>query len=886
MSFPTIYDRVFQHTVLNTVIDKLLYNQFIENNEPNLLPQELPLEDLKKAVWLASILASSESEPHQAKVQLFTSLLYLREGENVDIERLCYLLMSRVGNLTATNLFKRSGKAGNANSDVRIYNYDALLSFELAAQQEIKRIELGMETLLVTRFQKMLWNDLNAKHRISISAPTSAGKSFIVKKYIKNVILNAKEVQWCLYIVPSRALINQVSEEFRIELGELANVYTTFLEPDLETNAVFVLTPERCLRLLKHASSVKFRFRLIFIDEIQNVEDEGGRGTLLEYIVSLLGITFPESQIVAAGPNLDNPFRLFNEIFRETSAIVKTTVSPVIQVRSVIRATDKKNISVQLLSNNSGIEKFSINIGYDLEKALNNNIGSGIAGLIGRFAKEEHTIIYAPKTNLAESWARHFAKTVKGEVFLDRRVLELIDYLGEEIHPKYHLIKCLKRGVAFHHGRLPEMVRKEVEDCFKDGKLSKLFCTSTLIEGVNLPARNLFIILPDKKDDNLTPFEFGNLIGRAGRLGESLYGTIYCIERAARYDWARQYFDGKFEKEVVPATSKALTTKFESVVENLAKTSVQIERKLELEKNAIILFRQKYLSDKEDFKDYIASKEVSIERGTLIVEGVELSLKEVQIPPSVCKDNPSIDPLLQDVLYRQIIEEGIESWVIHVNGNLATPISKIEVEGIPLRKRNLYWQWVVIMKKLDSIFEIKFEASRVHNVSRTIPQMCLYGVKWLAGEPYSQIIKSDIAWRAKNSSEDYPFDPDSEVDINRVINDLARINNVIVSHVLVKYMKLLNDILERLMTPQQHEEYKFSLALPGMLELGTTNGVVMKLIAAGVSRSVALKVNSLFEKEQGHEEIDVFEWLKQHTSLNLKPIYNRYLYKLKLLKRE
>ncbi|WP_312788922.1 hypothetical protein [Sphingobacterium sp.] len=69
-----------------------------------------------------------------------------------------------------------------------------------------------------------------------------------------------------------------------------------------------------------------------------------------------------------------------------------------------------------------------------------------------------------------------------------------------------------------------------------------------------------------------------------------------------------------------------------------------------------------------------------------------------------------------------------------------------------------------------------------------------------------------------------------------------------------------------------------------MLELGTSEPTVKLLISRGISRSVALKVWDEFRKTWGYEDFDIFEWLRSKDRLNLKPIYNRYLRKLNLLK--
>jgi hypothetical protein len=85
------------------------------------------------------------------------------------------------------------------------------------------------------------------------------------------------------------------------------------------------------------------------------------------------------------------------------------------------------------------------------------------------------------------------------------------------------------------------------------------------------------------------------------------------------------------------------------------------------------------------------------------------------------------------------------------------------------------------------------------------------------------------------------------------------------------------------LSDEDKNKFKFNLALPTMLELGTRSPSVHLLISRGVTRSVAMKVFKLFEKVVGHEELNIIEWLQQQEQLNLKPIYKRYLKNLKLV---
>jgi replicative superfamily II helicase len=77
----------------------------------------------------------------------------------------------------------------------------------------------------------------------------------------------------------------------------------------------------------------------------------------------------------------------------------------------------------------------------------------------------------------------------------DPKIDALIKFVREHIHKDYFLVTTLAHGVAFHHGKMPQEVREMVEQCFSDpdSQLQFVVCTSTLLEGVNLPAKNIFV---------------------------------------------------------------------------------------------------------------------------------------------------------------------------------------------------------------------------------------------------------------------------------------------------------------------------------------------------------------------------------------------------------
>ena len=884
MSTSHNYDMIFRHPLLNQIIDDLTYNQFFYQLKKGRSVKPIVFEDLKKCIWLCSILAGSANENHRKKVQLFASLTYLQNSEDPDITRACYLLCSRVGNLTATRLFKGLGDAKDADP---FFSFDALLNYELANEWNDKLVISNEERIITSKFQKGLWNTLNLGGRVAISAPTSAGKSFILKKYVNRLLLEHDAFR-ILYIVPSKALINQVSEEFRKEVNLMeVDIKTAFIDDEkseAKQKEIYVLTAERCLRLIKEASKGEFSLNLIFVDEIQNIEDEEGRGSLLEYVLKELFSLFSESQIIIAGPNIDDASHLFSKIFDVGAVAVETGVSPVFQIKTIVRPSGGNNLKVTLRSQLGREQNFELETEINVSKMINNSYARGLAPIIDYFSTNEQNIIYSPRTDWVETWALEYAgasiqeyKGLPGET----QTKELIDFLKEEIHPKYHLIPCLEKKAAFHHSKLPDIVRKEIEDGFLEGRIVNLFCTSTLLEGVNLPANNLFIVAPRKMNERLSAFEFGNLIGRAGRIRDCLYGTIYCVERSINDTWAEEYYDKVYSKEVKSVTEKSL----DAVGELVSQLDKPVEEIIEPKhRNTSILLRHKYLQGEEVLNDYLSKKNVGNDDVNRITYKLRSLLEGVKIPQELSKLNPSVDPILQDQLYRKIMEEGIFQWAINHNPNFYSRIKKEDKDNYAFDNTSFYWQLVSVMERLDAIFQITKEAYFKHNISASVRQICFYGLRWLNSSSLHELIVNDIDFYSNHSNPKKKINPEDEKDINFRINEVIKINSTLVSYVLVKYLKLANDILEALMSEEQKEKYKFSLGLPTMLELGSTEHAVKLLISRGVSRSVAIKVWGEFKKVYGHEAMDVFDWLKTKERLSLKPIYNRYLRHLKLLK--
>ncbi len=99
----------------------------------------------------------------------------------------------------------------------------------------------------------------------------------------------------------------------------------------------------------------------------------------------------------------------------------------------------------------------------------------------------------------------------------DRHVLGYHDWLDG-----------LTRGVAAHHAGLLPAFKKVVEELFLRGLVKAVFATETLALGINMPARTVVIEKLSKWNGeahvNLSPGEYTQLVGRAGRRGLDVEG--------------------------------------------------------------------------------------------------------------------------------------------------------------------------------------------------------------------------------------------------------------------------------------------------------------------------------------------------------------------------
>lgn len=101
--------------------------------------------------------------------------------------------------------------------------------------------------------------------------------------------------------------------------------------------------------------------------------------------------------------------------------------------------------------------------------------------------------------------------------------------------------RLLRRGIAVHHGKMPGLLARRLKNLIDRGFVRVIIATSTLSEGVNIPANYLLIPNIYRGAHRMSLQEFTNLIGRAGRPGVATEGSALIVlsEREFRQRYGR-----------------------------------------------------------------------------------------------------------------------------------------------------------------------------------------------------------------------------------------------------------------------------------------------------------------------------------------------------------
>jgi hypothetical protein len=153
------------------------------------------------------------------------------------------------------------------------------------------------------------------------------------------------------------------------------------------------------------------------------------------------------------------------------------------------------------------------------------------------FARDGQTVlVYSPQRKQVEPLAREFRRMHDQGYLNDVRIppaehLAVAKAIGREwLGMKHPALRALEAGVGTHHGALPRPFLNAVEELLDARRLSVVVASPTLAQGIDLPCSTLIFRSLKRYEHGewvaISPAEFANVIGRAGRAYVDLDGII------------------------------------------------------------------------------------------------------------------------------------------------------------------------------------------------------------------------------------------------------------------------------------------------------------------------------------------------------------------------
>ncbi len=695
---------------------------------------------------------------------------------------------------------------------------------------------LGSRSLELTDFQRSLWELLDRGNNVAISAPTSAGKSFVLQAFLR-AKARTGQLTTAVYIVPSRALIAQVGDAiagWRRDDGlEKLSVVTIPISADvpLRAPAIYVVTQERMQAII--GSHPGFSADLIICDEAQGVGD-GARGVLLQNVIDQLRTRNSDAQMVFAGPNIRN-LQAFGTMFnikllREVESRAPSVVQNLILVNT--RSLAAGEVTIERLSDGS-----QMSVGNaDLQRPLP-SIKERLVRVAERFGREKPSILYANGPADAEGVAKGL-KDVFGEAELTDSLRDLIALAKSAVHSKYDLAPCLQHGVGFHYGRIPALVRRGIESAFAEGHIRYLVTTSTLIQGVNFPAANLFVCKPKKgSNTSLETGEFWNLAGRAGRLGKEFQGNIFLIDYQ---EWDIKYADEPNEIEVSSAIGRALHSDMNGII-GVAEDEnppLETEARGSLEA-AFARLLSDHMSGRLD--ETLDRYDIASADRKSLVAALEVARSRIQLPLSVIQESPTVSAIRQQRLASYLASE--------IKGGGTKRLAELTPRHP--RDDDAY-------VRLSEVFKICHRQLLALQAPKLHSRMAAIAVRWMRGDPVPEIV--DENHRRSGGT-------DIAGSIRETLKDIEQ-------EIRFKYLRLTScylSILAHVLRNAGYEEVASRLPnLANYLEVGAADQTMVSFIGIGISRVTARALtDSAMDKSMDMQT--AISWLRAQNVESVLP---------------
>ncbi|MBO8194976.1 DEAD/DEAH box helicase [Streptomyces oryzae] len=406
-------------------------------------------------------------------------------------------------------------------------------------------------------FQIEACQALEAGKGVLVAAPTGSGKTIVGEFAVHLALTQGRK---CFYTTPIKALSNQ---KFSDLVKRYGSAKVGLLTGDNSVNSeapIVVMTTEVLRNMLYAGSKSLLGLGYVVMDEVHYLSDRF-RGAVWEEVI----IHLPESvTIVSLSATVSNAeeFGDWLDTVRGDTQVIVSEDRPVPLWQHVLagrrmydlfeESRDKREVNPDLVR---------------MARMENSRVGNGRDRRRGRPQREadrererrQRARIWTPSRpevidrldseGLLPAITFIFSRAgceaavqqclYSGLRLNDNaaraRVRELVEERTADIPDKdlhvlgyFEWLEGLERGIAAHHAGMLPTFKEVVEELFVRGLVKAVFATETLALGINMPARSVvlekLVKWNGEQHADITPGEFTQLTGRAGRRGIDIEG--------------------------------------------------------------------------------------------------------------------------------------------------------------------------------------------------------------------------------------------------------------------------------------------------------------------------------------------------------------------------
>ena len=405
---------------------------------------------------------------------------------------------------------------------------------------------------------------VNDNDDLVVSLPTSAGKTRVAELSILRCLAIGKRV---LFITPLRALSAQTESSLRKTFSPLGktisslygSIGTSDFEQDvLRTQDIVVGTPEKLDFALRNDPTLIQDVGLVILDEGHMI---GLNEREINYEVQIQRLLKRQdaderrivclSAILPSGEQFED-FVGWLRQDKDGKAIQSNWRPTDLRFGEIVWRGRSAQIDFSIGDEQPFIPNFVTPFVPPLpnpryrQRVFPSNTQELTLASAWKLTEDNHTVlIYCPQRSSVDAFATaivdlNMRGALRSVLNVPDSKIELALILGREwLGDNHPILKCLKIGVAVHHGALPTPFRKEMEKLLREGILKITVSSPTLAQGLNLAATAVIVHSLYRSGKLIDASEFKNVVGRAGRAFVDTHGLVL-HPVFDRHDWRKR----------------------------------------------------------------------------------------------------------------------------------------------------------------------------------------------------------------------------------------------------------------------------------------------------------------------------------------------------------